>query len=97
MAYVKCKGTCDKIQRQYQYDGIHDCLSAAVVPGSGDKKCRFGCMGYGSCEKACAFDAIHVIDGVAQVDKENVNRVKSVWMLVRNILLKWSLMNLYVM
>ena len=70
VAYVKCKGTCDKIQRQYQYDGIHDCLSAAVVPGSGDKKCRFGCMGYGSCVKACAFDAIHVIDGVAQVDKE---------------------------
>ena len=68
--YVNCMGTCDKIQRQYQYDGIHDCLSAAVVPGSGDKKCRFGCMGYGSCVKACAFDAIHVIDGVAQVDKE---------------------------
>lgn len=33
-------------------------------------------MGYGSCVKACAFDAIHVIDGVAQVDKENVNHVK---------------------
>ena len=27
-------------------------------------------MGYGSCVKACAFDAIHVIDGVAQVDQE---------------------------
>ena len=68
VAYVKCKGTCDKIKTQYQYDGIHDCLSAAVIPGSGDKKCRFGCVGYGSCVKACAFDAIHVIDGVAQVD-----------------------------
>lgn len=37
VAYVKCKGTCDQIQTQYQYDGIHDCLSAAIVPGSGDK------------------------------------------------------------
>ena len=27
-------------------------------------------MGYGSCVKACAFDAIHVVDGVAVVDKE---------------------------
>ena len=44
VAYVKCKGTCDQIQTQYQYDGIHDCLSAAIVPGSGDKKCRFGCF-----------------------------------------------------
>ena len=32
VAYVKCKGTCDQIQTQYQYDGIHDCLSAAIVP-----------------------------------------------------------------
>lgn len=70
VAYVKCKGTCDQIQTQYQYDGIHDCLSAAIVPGSGDKKCRFGCIGYGSCVKACAFGAIHIIDGVAQVDQD---------------------------
>ena len=27
-------------------------------------------MGYGSCVRACAFDAIHVVDGVAVVDKE---------------------------
>ena len=58
VAYVKCKGTCDQIQTQYQYDGIHDCLSAAIVPGSGDKKCRFSCIGYGSCVKACAFDVV---------------------------------------
>ena len=70
VAYVKCKGTCDQIQTQYQYDGIHDCLSAAIVPGSGDKKCRFSCIGYGSCVKACAFDAIHIIDGIAQVDQD---------------------------
>ena len=70
VAYVKCKGTCDQIQTQYQYDGIHDCLSAAIVPGSGDKKCRFGCIGYGSCVKACAFDAIHIIDGIAEVDQD---------------------------
>ena len=36
----------------------------------GDKKCRFGCIGYGSCVKACAFDAIHIIDGIAQVDQD---------------------------
>lgn len=54
-------------------------------------------MGYGSCVKACAFDAIHVIDGVAQVDKEKCKSCQNVWMLVRSILLKWFLMNLYVM
>ena len=32
--------------------------------------CAYGCLGLGSCEKACPFDAIHVIDGVAVVDEE---------------------------
>ncbi len=27
-------------------------------------------MGFGSCVKACPFDAIHIVNGVAVVDKE---------------------------
>lgn len=70
VAFVKCKGTCDKTKVQYNYYGIDDCRMASVVPGSGDKACVYGCMGYGSCVKACEFDAIHVVDGIAVVDKE---------------------------
>lgn len=70
VAFVKCKGTCDKARVQYNYFGIDDCSKVAVVPGGGEKACTYGCMGYGSCVKACAFGAIHVVDGVAVVDKE---------------------------
>ena len=70
VAFVKCKGTCDKTKVQYSYYGIADCKSACAVPGEGEKACSYGCMGYGSCVKACAFDAIHVVDGIAVVDKE---------------------------
>lgn len=70
VAFVKCKGTCDKANVQYLYNGIEDCNKITVVPGGGDKACTFGCLGSGSCVKACQFDAIHVIDGVAVVDKE---------------------------
>ncbi len=70
IAFVKCKGTCDKTKVQYNYYGIDDCRMISVVPGSGEKACVYGCMGYGSCVKACEFDAIHVVDGVAAVDKE---------------------------
>ena len=70
VAFVKCSGTCDKAKVQYNYYGVDDCRKAAVVPGAGEKACNVGCMGYGSCVKACAFDAIHVVDGVAVVDKE---------------------------
>ncbi|HIX15021.1 MAG TPA: RnfABCDGE type electron transport complex subunit B [Candidatus Hungatella pullicola] len=70
VAFVKCKGTCDKAQVKYNYFGIDDCRKITAVPGNGPKACTYGCMGYGSCVKACAFDAIHVVDGVAVVDKE---------------------------
>ena len=29
-----------------------------------------GCLGFGSCVKACAFDALHIEDGIAVVDRE---------------------------
>lgn len=70
VAFVKCNGTCDKTSVLYNYYGIHDCKKLALIPGEGDKACNYGCMGYGSCVKACAFDAIHIVNGVALVDKE---------------------------
>ena len=36
----------------------------------GAKGCAYGCLGYGSCVDACPFDAIHIVDGIAVVDKE---------------------------
>lgn len=69
-AYVKCRGTCENTTQQYRYYGISDCRKITAVPGAGEKACMYGCMGYGSCVKACDFDAIHVVDGVAVVDQE---------------------------
>lgn len=69
-AFVKCSGTCEKTEYKYNYYGLHDCRKLALIPGHGDKQCEFGCMGYGSCVKECQFDAIHIRNGVAVVDKE---------------------------
>lgn len=70
VAYVKCAGTCDKAVQRGNYYGVEDCRQAAVVPGKGAKACEYGCMGFGTCVKACPFDAIHIVNGVAVVDKE---------------------------
>ncbi len=70
VAFVKCTGTCDKTQVKYEYYGVQDCKKAAMVPGKGNKKCSYGCMGFGSCVRVCAFDAIHIVNGIAVVDKE---------------------------
>jgi RnfABCDGE-type electron transport complex B subunit len=70
VAFVKCVGTCDKTEVKYEYFGAQDCKKAALVPGKGNKKCSYGCMGFGSCVKVCKFDAIHIVNGIAVVDKE---------------------------
>ena len=70
VAFVKCAGTCEKAPSQYNYSGVQDCGAMKFVPAGGPKICNYGCMGFGSCVKACPFDAIHIIDGIAKVDKE---------------------------
>lgn len=70
VAFVKCNGTCDKTTQRYHYYGIADCKKLALIPGGGPKGCTYGCLGLGSCVKACKFDAIHIVNGVAVVDKE---------------------------
>ena len=70
VAYVKCAGTCESAGKDYDYYGVEDCSMLAFVPNGGPKSCNYGCLGFGSCVKACPFDAIHVVDGIALVDKD---------------------------
>lgn len=70
VAYVHCNGDCDKAKVDYEYSGIKDCRMLQFVPGGGPKSCNSGCLGYGSCVKACPFDAIKVVKGIAVVDKD---------------------------
>ena len=69
VAYVHCSGTCDVAKNKGEYYGIEDCRAAAAIPGGGAKACGFGCKGLGTCVKACQFDAIHIVNGVAVVDR----------------------------
>jgi len=69
-AYVACQGDCERTHKVYDYYGVQDCRMMAFVPGGGPKSCSSGCLGYGSCVQVCPFDAIHVVNGVAVVDRE---------------------------
>ena len=70
VAFVKCAGTCDKAGKDYEYHGLNDCIMVNMMQAGGPKSCNYGCLGEGSCVKACPFDAIHIVDGVALVDKD---------------------------
>ena len=70
VAHVKCSGTCEKAKEEYIYTGVEDCEMLPFVPNGGAKACTYGCCGFGSCVKVCPFGAIHIVDGIAVVDKE---------------------------
>lgn len=70
IAFVKCAGTCEKAKDMYEYYGIQDCVMMNMSQNNGPKGCTYGCLGGGTCVKACPFDAIHIVDGIAAVDEE---------------------------
>ncbi len=70
VAFVACKAHCDDITFDYNYYGVEDCRMLSFVPNGGPKSCNQGCLGFGTCASVCPFDAIHVVDGVAVVDRD---------------------------
>jgi electron transport complex protein RnfB len=55
---------------KYNYQGIESCKSAVNI-ADGPNSCRWGCMGFNDCQRACLFDAITVDEfGMRCVDKE---------------------------
>ena len=77
VALVRCSGYHRVVdgkevgsKRKGTYEGVLDCTSASMVAGHGPLVCKFGCLGMGNCVKACKYDALSIVDGVAKVDKE---------------------------
>ena len=62
VARVICNGSTQNCKEKFEYFGIQDCKAAAMLAG-GSKSCAYGCLGLGTCVKACQFDAIEITDG----------------------------------
>lgn len=69
IAMVMCKGTLEATRQIEELDRIHSCKSAKMFYG-GNWACPYGCLGMGDCADVCQFDAIRIVDGVAQIDRE---------------------------
>lgn len=68
VAVILCGGDDQAAQKRFHYNGVRDCTSAAILFG-GDKACRYGCLGLGTCAGICPFDAIHMLpNGLPFVD-----------------------------
>ena len=79
VALVRCSGekTYDSqgnlvtgVRTKAEYEGFRDCIAASKVGGNGPISCKYGCLGFGTCVKACKYDAISVVNGVAKVNED---------------------------
>ncbi len=70
VAVVLCQGGDSKTAAKYRYIGIEDCGAAQRI-ADGPKECPGGCLGLGSCARACPFGAIEMTgDGLAVISRE---------------------------
>ncbi|RPI00417.1 MAG: RnfABCDGE type electron transport complex subunit B [Calditrichaeota bacterium] len=59
VAVVQCQGGKAEAADKFIYTGLQDCTAAALI-GGGPKGCSYGCLGFGSCVRACPFDAMYM-------------------------------------
>lgn len=59
VARLACAGGNNVAFDKAAYIGPSSCISANQV-GGGSKACSWGCLGFGDCERACTFGAIHM-------------------------------------
>lgn len=70
VAVVVCQGDNNKASNKYRYLGLQDC-NAAQKLADGPKNCPSGCLGLGSCERACPFGAIEMTsENMAVISRE---------------------------
>jgi Na+-translocating ferredoxin:NAD+ oxidoreductase RNF subunit RnfB len=70
VAQVHCRGGRSKAKLQFEYKGVEDC-NALFILYHGDKECKYGCLGLGSCIQVCPVEAIdYDSDGLVWVNRE---------------------------
>ena len=76
VAFVRCHGDETLTGLRYHYTGPQRCVAAGYAPSGGPKSCRYGCNGFGDCVAVCDYDALHIVNGIAQVYEPNCRDCK---------------------
>jgi Na+-translocating ferredoxin:NAD+ oxidoreductase RNF subunit RnfB len=63
---VRCRAHTDDRTYYAAYRGIPSCTAANALTNA--QACKFGCLGFGDCIRACKFGALRVVDGLSTVN-----------------------------
>lgn len=69
ISVLRCSRNEGQVAKKYSYTGYDTCQGASIAFG-GPYECTFACIGYGDCEAACPFHAIHMKDGMPVIDPD---------------------------
>ncbi|MDQ1239982.1 MAG: Ion-translocating oxidoreductase complex subunit, partial [Thermodesulfobacteriota bacterium] len=69
ISVLRCSRNEGEVKKKYSYVGFDTCQAAALAFG-GPYECNFACIGYGDCQAACPFHAIHMVDNMPVIDPE---------------------------
>jgi len=65
-AVIHCAAPLERRLQRMPYRGEPTCAAANLVAGL--QGCTYGCLGLGDCTRACKYDAIRLVDGLATID-----------------------------
>ena len=66
VAFRRCVKVEGKVARKYDYAGATTCAGAKLLDGGPDA-CRYSCIGFGDCVRACPFDAMLIEDHMVHI------------------------------
>jgi electron transport complex protein RnfB len=69
ISFLRCARNDGEVKKKHTYVGFDTCQAASIAFG-GPYECDFACVGYGDCETACPFHAIHMKDNMPVIDPE---------------------------
>jgi H+/Na+-translocating ferredoxin:NAD+ oxidoreductase subunit B len=67
IAVLRCSRNEGGVKKKHAYVGFDTCAAASIAFG-GPYECNYACIGYGDCEAACPFHAIHMKNGQPFID-----------------------------
>jgi len=63
---IHCAAKAHQKLGRVPYEGVESCVEANVVGVT--QACTYGCLGFGDCVRVCDYDALHMVEGVPEVD-----------------------------
>lgn len=69
ISFLRCSRNEGEVKKKHAYIGFDTCQAASIAFG-GPYECNYACIGYGDCEAACPFHAIHMKDNMPVIDPD---------------------------